>query len=181
MAIEAFLAAENIEAFLDTHIPPGEQWEFQIERSLAECTHFIAILSADSIKSPMVCEEIRRAYVRMMRGETAILPVWIGDPVELSYALGAWLNPLQYAIWRPAEGYEGLFAVLLDAIRRRSALPLPRFGAAAAEKQRALARGAGATVSEDLLARGIQSELRPAMNPDPAVNPSAGPSGQYFR
>jgi hypothetical protein len=162
-AIHEFLEHAQLETFLDTGITLGSSWETQIDASLGDCTHFIVILSGESITSDMVRQEVWCAYRRMKQGQTLILPVWIGEPQELPYALGAWLNPLQYALWRDSEGYEAILETLLRAIQGGCPLPLAGLSAGEEAKQQVLNQTAVAGAHEDLLLRSVAGEMRPSM------------------
>ncbi|MDP9121697.1 MAG: toll/interleukin-1 receptor domain-containing protein, partial [Acidobacteriota bacterium] len=119
--LEAFLSREGLEVFLDRRMLVGTDWVAEIDRRLRAATDFVVLLSADSILSDMLRQEVKLAHQLSRDGGLKILPIRIGFDGGLPYDLGAYLNRLQYAPWKPGQDVEPLCHQLLAAIRRTAA------------------------------------------------------------
>lgn len=113
------------QVFLDTEIRIGEDWVRRIEQEIAAADFMILLISAQSIESQMVAEEVRMAeHARQCHDRPALLPVRVGYEGTLPYDLGAILSRLNYALWRsPADDDE--LMVQLSAALGGDALPAP--------------------------------------------------------
>ena len=58
-----FLEREAFEVFLDKRILVGQKWVEEIDRHLKSSDHFVILLSADSIRSDMLRQEVADAVV----------------------------------------------------------------------------------------------------------------------
>jgi hypothetical protein len=56
------IETNGFDVFVDTKIRLGQNWVEQIDLQLRNSTHFVALLSAASVKSDMVRREIAVAY-----------------------------------------------------------------------------------------------------------------------
>jgi len=111
------LAANGLDAFMDTKIGLGQNWVEQIDVQLRRSTHLVVLLSARSIKSDMVRREVAMGYRLYKASKLTILPVRLDFEEELPYELGAYLDLIQYLIWHPGEPFERICDLILDAIR----------------------------------------------------------------
>jgi hypothetical protein len=122
-----YLVNRGHRVFVDTNIPVGFEWAAEIKCQIEASDFFVVLLSKDSIRSAMVREEVTLAYRLSKRTERAliILPVRVGFQGELPYDLGAYLNPIQYALWLNHESYESIGEQISSAIESAIALPNP--------------------------------------------------------
>jgi len=122
----ARLRGLGYEVFLDQTMEVGQNWVHRIQQALLAADFLVVLLSEQSVQSSMVVEEVRMAVERQRSGgQPVILPVRVGFEGALPYDLGAWLNPLSYALWRSPVDDERLLAELQRAITRQAALPAP--------------------------------------------------------
>jgi hypothetical protein len=133
------------DVFIDSQIKVGDDWSTVIEEKVRSAEYLIVFLSPAAAASEMVIEEIRIARrIRAQQGRPKILPVRVAHEEPLPYELGAYLDQLQYALWRTnaddlsildqlAAAIEGrdlpAHAVDLrrEPIDERNATPLPAF------------------------------------------------------
>ena len=102
----------------------GTKWAEEIACQLKMADFFLVLLSAESIRSDMVREEIKLAHKLQQQGKLQILPVRVGFTGALPYDLGGYLNPLQYALWEKHQPMHELAETINKAIRDAVALPL---------------------------------------------------------
>ncbi len=126
----AYLRDRGLQLFVDKQILVGLDWVAEIDRQLRASDSFVVLLSADSVRSDMVRQEVHTAHQLREAGKLAIYPVRVGFEGDLPYDLAAYLNRIQYAVWRPGEAETELFALLHAAITRNAALPLAADAAA---------------------------------------------------
>lgn len=108
---------QDDEVFIDTTIQVGEKWAERIQKAIKESDYLICFLSASSVHSEMVIAEIETAYHQdKEHGKPSILPVRLNYDEQLVYPLGAYLNPLQWAIWDNNADTPKLIAELKEAI-----------------------------------------------------------------
>ena len=112
-----FLEQAGLEVFIDTRILVGQKWVDEIDRQLRSSEHFVALLSAESIRSDMLRQEIGDAYALARRGKIRIYPIRLAFDGALPYDLGAYLNPLQYIPWNRSEPWDQVCRCILTAIR----------------------------------------------------------------
>jgi hypothetical protein len=77
------------------------------------------------IRLGTVREEVRMAHDRKQAGRTTILPIRFAGVRELPYDLGAWLNPVQYVRWDPADPTDIVCRAVQEAIQHGTPLPEP--------------------------------------------------------
>lgn len=123
-ALATRLRAARIPVFLDSDMSIGAPWADEIEREIDACTHFVVLLSECSIRSDMVCEEVRRVHSRQKQKRPRVLPVRVGLDDELPYELGACLNPIHYASWKPGTSHATVCDEMVAAILRGTELSL---------------------------------------------------------
>jgi len=81
------------------------------------------LLSAESIRSDMVREEIKTAHQLKQQGSLRILPIRVDYTGALPYDLGGYLNPLHYASWEAGKPIHDVIAAIRLAIGSAKALP----------------------------------------------------------
>jgi hypothetical protein len=120
----AFLEERGLRVFLDKQIRVGLDWVAEIDRQLRASDSFVVFLSEDSIRSDMVRQEVQIAHELRQEGKMAIFPVRLGFEGKLPYDLASFLNRIQYALWKPDDPAEKLFALLHAAITGGVSLPV---------------------------------------------------------
>ena len=159
--IHRFLKEHRHSAFIDQTMKIGVKWGREIQRQIETSDFFLVLLSQASVDSEMVVEEVECAHQRAKaHGHPRILPVRVAYTDRLPYRLGAYLDPLHYALWQSESDNEPLAQAILEAIN--NAAPLPR------EAFEFPGVGAGATVSEDGRAVSGEEAMPP---PLPEIDP----------
>ena len=125
----AELLAQSLQArhrvFIDQTMRVGEDWVHRIKAEVEGADFLILLLSAQSIQSQMVVEEVRMADVaRRQGGKPDILPVRVAYEGSLPYDLGAILNRLNYALWKSRADDEAVLRQI-EAALTGMALPAP--------------------------------------------------------
>ncbi|NJD04929.1 MAG: toll/interleukin-1 receptor domain-containing protein [Methylococcaceae bacterium] len=123
-ALEKSLIADGCEVFVDRRMLLGTEWAAEIDRRLRAAGIFVVLLSAESIRSDMVRQEIMLAHQLKQQGSLRILPIRVGFTGALPYDLGGYLNPLQYALWEGGQSTDAVAAALRNAIHQAAELPL---------------------------------------------------------
>jgi pimeloyl-ACP methyl ester carboxylesterase len=104
------------EVFIDVQMTIGTEWGRQIESRIDWCDFLVVLLSAESIQSEMVQEEVRLAHQRRKRdGTPFILPIRIRYEGPLGYAIGAYIERYQYALWTGEQDTAAVVAQVLKA------------------------------------------------------------------
>jgi TIR domain-containing protein len=70
--LEGYLRSQGLDVFIDTQMLVGDKWVEEIERRIKASSFFVALLSANSIRSDMVRQEVELAR---SLPNSAILPV----------------------------------------------------------------------------------------------------------
>jgi hypothetical protein len=122
-ALANHLRSRGHDPFLDVGMHVGTRWVEEIESQIRSSQFFVVLLSKDSILSDMVRREVELAHKLARDKKLTILPVRITFEGELPYDLGAYLNPLQYAILRPGHGHDPVVNQIVAAIEHFTALP----------------------------------------------------------
>lgn len=90
------LHAKGIETWWDKWcIYPGDSLRQKIDEGLADCTHFLVLLTPDSIRKPWVNQEMDAALVRKLEGQCKFLPL-------LHKVLPSDLPPLLAGMYAPS-------------------------------------------------------------------------------
>ncbi len=121
--LHAHLVEKGLRVFVDTQIKVGLDWVAEIDRQLRASDAFVVFLSAKSILSDMVRQEIQTAYELRREGKMRIFPVRVDFEGELPYDLASYLNRIQYKLWRSGDSESGLFDLLHSAITDGASLP----------------------------------------------------------
>src|SRR5260221_1993267 len=118
-----FLEANGFSAFVDKRVRIGQDWVEEINRQLHQSQYFVVLLSAESIRSDMVGQEIRLAHKLRKEGRLSIFPVRIAFAGELPYDLGAYLNVIQYKSWKQGQPFDLICKAILQEIQQPPAGP----------------------------------------------------------
>ncbi len=123
--LEDHLKERSHNVFVDTQISVGTKWVEEIERHIRDSNFFVVLLSAGSIRSDMVRQEVKLAHELVQDPEKAftILPVRVAFEGKLPYDLGAYLDRIQYALWKEGDDYKAICEQISTAIERGAALP----------------------------------------------------------
>jgi hypothetical protein len=114
------LLRHSLSVFVDTQLLVGDKWVEEIDQQIRASDFFIALLSADSIRSDMVRQEVELAH---SLSHVTILPVRVAFEGALPYDLASYLNRIQYAIWRSPGDDQPIADQILAAINRSADLP----------------------------------------------------------
>lgn len=117
---------KGLDVFIDTQMLTGTRWIVEIESQLRSSDFFVVLLSKDSIRSAMVRKEVWIAHELSQREDRrfTILPVRANFTGALPYDLSAYLDTIQYAVWKNGEAFDTVAQQLLAAIQHSTALPL---------------------------------------------------------
>jgi hypothetical protein len=118
------LQTHGHEVFIDRTLVAGQQWAKEIESKVRNSDCIIVFLTASSSQSEMVKGEIEiaRDQAAKTAGRPHIVPVRLAYAAALPYPLNAWLDPIQYALWRGEADTPRLLNELVTAI---TGTPLP--------------------------------------------------------
>ncbi|OUL19915.1 AAA-like domain-containing protein [Nostoc sp. 106C] len=110
--------AQHHTVFIDQIITVGTRWAERIEAELHQADFLIVFLSEHSVHSEMVEAEIATAnrLAKEQSGKPIILPVRLAYLEPFQYPLSAYLDGINWAIWRNAEDTPRLIAELMQAI-----------------------------------------------------------------
>src|SRR5262245_28167681 len=118
VALEAFNSLrQHFDVFIDQTMSVGTLWADQIEKEISNADFVIPFLSEHSISSEMVIGEIETAHrLYKERGRPRILPVRVDYHEPFKYPLSAYLNPINWAMWRNESDTSRLIEELRSAI-----------------------------------------------------------------
>ena len=120
------LMNEGHHVFIDQSIRAGETWLEEIDYQMRICDFMIVLLSQTSADSEMVKTEVSRAYdYRKQQGRPHILPVRVAYEGLLPYSIAAFLEPLQYIIWRDESDNSRVVQEISEAISGQLGHRLP--------------------------------------------------------
>jgi hypothetical protein len=115
--------------FIDTEIKFGADWGSAILNSIEASDFLVVLLSANSVHSEFVREEVRLARDgRTSHGRPLFLPIRVQYEGPLGLPLGAWVNPYQWTSWEAEKDTERVLQQILDVIEER--VEAPKSGAA---------------------------------------------------
>lgn len=119
---EVFMAAASIRL--------GDQWPQRVTEALETADYFILLLSAQSITSEMVIEEVRRAKrLRDTRTDhrPVILPIRVRLPMDtpLNYDLQSYLQRIQQGTWESEQDTPRLLAEIRAQMGTPDTVPPP--------------------------------------------------------
>lgn len=122
-----YLMDHGIETWFDEwEIEPGDSLRQKMEEGLGEMTHFMVILTPISVTKPWVAREIDVGLVRLVGGDSRMVPLRIG--VEVS-DLSPFLKTLLCETIDPSSGADlsALVDRLHDVSRKPALGPKPRY------------------------------------------------------
>src|SRR3954470_13759027 len=112
------LQEHGASVFIDQGLRVGDDWNAEIERALDACDAFCILLSAASVASPMVQNEIARVGERHRRERRpAIWPVRCAFDGPLPYDIGSPLRRIQHLTWKDDADTASVLDQLLDRLR----------------------------------------------------------------
>lgn len=77
--IATSLHKNGVETFFDEwEVGAGDSIRAKIDQGLADCTHFIALLTPESIAKPWVSAEMDAAFVQKVEGTSKFIPLRFG-------------------------------------------------------------------------------------------------------
>jgi hypothetical protein len=122
--VEALGAAQH-GVFSDSRLRVGQRWADEIEKQLRASQFFVVLISAESMRSDMVREEVRVAHELSKRAENPliILPIRVVYTGALPYDLAARLDPIQYTLWKTGDDTSRVTEEICAAVG--TAQPLP--------------------------------------------------------
>src|ERR1041385_3966410 len=110
------LKSRQHKVFIDREMIVGIPWAERIEKEICASDFLITFLSAYSVNSEMVRWEIEKAHdFNKAQGHPKILPVRVAYREEFKNPLGAWLNPINWALWDTPDDTARLIEELLQA------------------------------------------------------------------
>jgi hypothetical protein len=113
-----FLEANRFTVFLDTRTRIGQQWIEEINRQLNQSQYFVVLLSAKSIRSDVVSQEVRLAHELHKKGQLRIFPIRIDFTGALPYDLAFCLNGIKHQIWNQGQPFDPIFEAVLQDINQ---------------------------------------------------------------
>jgi hypothetical protein len=112
------LTKHGHEVFIDRTMVTGQQWAKEIDLKVRSSDCLIVFVTAASSQSEMVKGEVEiaRDQAGTNEGKPRILPVRVAYLGALPYPLNAWLDPIQYALWRGEADTPRLVTELIAGI-----------------------------------------------------------------
>jgi hypothetical protein len=107
-----YLTERRVSYFVDTQLRISQEWVEVIDRELRGCESLVVLLSSESIRSDMVRHEVTLAH----RFKKRIFPVRVDYDGALPYDLGAYLDKIQYKLWRSGEPFAPIWGAIVDGI-----------------------------------------------------------------
>lgn len=115
--IQAGLAKQGYNVFIDQNLRIGVKWAQEIEKQINESDVVIPLISAASIASEMFAMEVSIAHEAAENtGKPRILPVRVNFTGELPSELHGILGQLQYAFWGSQQDDDTLVARIGQSI-----------------------------------------------------------------
>ena len=109
---------QQYDIFIDQNMSVGERWVERILAELQEADFLITLLSAHSIQSEMVQEELQTAHnlAKQKGGRPKILPVRLAYRKAFQYPLSEYLDSINWAFWQSEEDTPRIIDELKKAI-----------------------------------------------------------------
>lgn len=123
--LRSYLENRGLNVFIDTRIHIGTKWAEEIEQQIRAADFLVVLLSQESIRSDMLRMEVKLAHeiARQPGKSIRILPTRIAFEGALPYDLAAYLDPIQYALWRSADDDQIIAEQIFSAISESKLLP----------------------------------------------------------
>lgn len=117
--IYAALQNDGHSVFIDQTLRIGQEWAREIEAKIRRSDFLVVFLTEASSGSEMVKGEleIARDHAAKSGSGPRILPVRLAYSGPLPYPLSAWLDPLQYTLWRGEADTDRLIQELSAAVK----------------------------------------------------------------
>ena len=112
-----YLATQGVTHFVDTQLQIGQKWIEVIDRELSAAKSLIVLLSAESIRSDMIRQEVKLAY----KMGKQIFPVRVDYEGALPFDLGSYLDRLQYASWTQSQDFAPICVKIFQQLRQGTA------------------------------------------------------------
>ncbi len=153
------LQANGIEVWWDRWcIYPGDSLRQKIDEGLEGCTHFLALLTPESIKKPWVNEEMDAALVLKLKGKCKFLPIRHNLPI-------AALPPLMSGMHSPSILTDVDIAQLINDIY--GIAKKPPLGAPPAAVEGAKGANSGFSAAANAIARLFVEQTKYGLFADP--------------
>jgi len=124
--LNQWLVQIGYSVFLDTRLRLGEEWLEALEREIRESDFMVVVLSKQSVGSEMVRAEVQCASeFRQQHGHPQMLPIRLAYEDRLPLAIGAYLSPLQYVVWKGIADNDAVCHEVQAAIEGRLAPKAP--------------------------------------------------------
>ena len=121
-----FLRQQGHQVFIDRTMRSGDTWLKEIDQQIRASDFLIVLLSKESANSEMVQAEVKRAYeYRKRQGQPHTLPVRINFEEMLPYSIDAFLDQLQYVVWRNSGDNAQVATDIATAIAGQLAVQRP--------------------------------------------------------
>jgi hypothetical protein len=104
--------------FIDQMLPVGTRWVERLKEEIRQADFLVVLLSAQSVLSEMVLEEIRTAssLAANQGGRPVILPIRLDYRELFPNPLDSYLDPINWAFWSGPQDTPQLIEELLNAI-----------------------------------------------------------------
>ena len=114
---EKFITAGIDVFYADWEIKAGNSLRRKIDGGLERCTHFVALLTPESVRKPWVQTEMDAAFVRKVEGMCCFIPLRLNLNLQM-------LPPLLQGLYSPSlDNYELAVQQLIDDIYEVSRKP----------------------------------------------------------
>lgn len=107
-----YLTQHGVTYFIDYEIRISMNWSEVIERELKAAKSLVVLLSEDSMRSDMVRLEVKLAA----KFKKQIFPVRLGYEGAFPYDLAAYLDLIEWRLWKPNEPFAPICAAILDGL-----------------------------------------------------------------
>jgi len=113
LELATYLSDRTVSHYIDTELRISQNWIEVIDRELRACQSLVVLLSSESIRSDMVRYEVKLAHEM----EKRVFPVRVDYDGALPYDLGAYLDKIQYKLWRSGEPFAPICGAIYDGVR----------------------------------------------------------------
>ena len=119
--LEPALKEAGYQVFIDRHLQVGVEWARELERQITDAYAVVPLLSAESIWSEMLEDEVVKAHGAASRqgGLPRLLPVRVTYEGPLPDPIQNALGHLQYVLWRGPQDDAALVRGLRDGLTEK--------------------------------------------------------------
>src|SRR5437588_7415667 len=115
--LEPALGNLGYEVFIDRHLKIGVEWAKAIEQKIRSADVVLALLSDSAMRSEMLEYEIETAFdENKKRGKPFLLPIRVGTDQVMDGAIGAYVNGLNFSVWRGPQDNQKVVTEIVSAI-----------------------------------------------------------------